>query len=84
MLRVDVWEMEMKNKVNVCINSCLPFLRIPEKSFFEGQRIMSILKQGRSITGSKHEILISLRELSEFMLRECLSQGHSFVCKYEG
>lgn len=45
---------------------------------------MSNLKQGRSLIGSKHEILISIRELSEFILRECLSQGHSGVCKYEG
>lgn len=39
----------------------LHFVRIPEGSLFEGERIMSSLKQGRSVIGSKRDSLISVR-----------------------
>jgi len=49
--------MEIKN---VCKSICLHFLRIPEDSSFEGERIMSSLKQGISMIGSKHDSWISV------------------------
>lgn len=54
-------EIKFKKKVNVFKSSCWHFLRIPEDGSFEGERIMSSLKQGRSIVSSKRDSLISTK-----------------------
>lgn len=55
---VNGWEMEIKNKVNVC--KSLHLLRVPEDSLVEGERTESSLKHDGLIISS----LISTRELT--------------------